>query len=79
MAALATMGNREPRRVAEAVGRTMHDFGDLGQGADRPRTDARHQQKLGKILRCACDGGRQIAEQSSGDDVLRPDIVMRGA
>jgi hypothetical protein len=31
MPVLPAMGDREPRRVAEAVGRAMHDLGDLGQ------------------------------------------------
>ena len=78
MPVLAAMGDREPRRVAEAVGCAMHDLGDLGQRADRPCTDPRHQQKLGKILRTTFRGSRQIAVQSPGDDVLWPDIVMGG-
>jgi hypothetical protein len=56
----------------------MHNLGDLGRGADRPCTDARHQQKLGIILRTTFGGGGEIAVQSSGDNVLGPDIVMGG-
>jgi hypothetical protein len=40
MSVLPTMGDRESRRVVEAVGGAMHDLGDLGQGADRACTDA---------------------------------------
>ena len=31
MSILAAVGDRKPRRVAEAVRRAMHDFRDLGQ------------------------------------------------
>jgi hypothetical protein len=78
MAVFATMGHRKPRRIAESVGCAMHDLGDLGQRADGPCADAGHEQKLGEILRTAFGGGRQIAVQTSGDDVLGPDIVMVG-
>jgi len=70
MPVLAAMSDREPRRITEAVRSAMHDLGDLGQGADRPCTDARHQQKLGEILRTACGRGCEITVQSSGYDVL---------
>ena len=78
MAVFAAMGNGEPRRIAEAVGCAMHDFGDLGQRADGACADAGHEQKLGEVLRTAFGGGRQVAVQASGDDVLGPDVVMIG-
>ena len=58
MAVFAAMGDREPGRIAEAAGRAMHDLGDLSQRTYRPRADARHEKKLGKILRTAFCGGR---------------------
>jgi hypothetical protein len=46
MPILAAMGDGESRRIAEAMGRAMDDLRDLGQRADGPCADARHQQKL---------------------------------
>ena len=78
MPVLPAMGDGKSRRVAEAIGRAVHDLGDLGQRADRSCTDARHQQKFGKIRGTALGRGGEIAMQAAGHDVLRPDIVMRG-
>ena len=78
MPILAAMGDRESRRIAKAVGRAMHDFGDLGQCTDGSRTDTRHEQKLGEIFRPEVGRSRQSAVQTSGDDVLGPNIMMTG-
>lgn len=78
MPVLAAMSDREPRRIAEAIGRAMNDLRDLGQRTDGPCTDAGNEQKLGEILRTACGGSCQVAVQASGDDVPGPDIVMTG-
>ena len=78
MPVLATMSDRESRRVAEAIGRAMDDLGDLGERSDSPGADARDQQEFREILRTAFSGSRQIAVQASSDNVLGPDIVMGG-
>ena len=76
MPILAAVGDRKSRRIAEAVRRAMDDLGNLGQRADGAGADAGHEQKLREIPRPAFGGGRQIAMEASGDDVLGPDIVM---
>ena len=78
MPVLAAMSHGKTRWIAEAVGRPMNDFSDLGQSADGPCANARHQQKLREILRTAFGGGGEIAVQSPSDDVLWPDIVVGG-
>ena len=44
MPVLAVMGDRKSCGIAEAIGRAMYDFGDLGQRSDGPYADARHEQ-----------------------------------
>ena len=78
MPVLAAMGEREPRRVAKAVGRAMHNLRDHGQRADGACANARHEQELREIGRTGFGGSRQVAVQPPGDYVFRSDIVMVG-
>jgi hypothetical protein len=63
-------------RVAEAVGRAMHDFGDHGKRANSACSKARNEQELREIERTAFGGGRQVAVQAPGDDIFHPDVMM---
>ena len=49
MPVLAAMGERKPRRVAEAAWRAVHHLRHHGERPDRACADARHQQQLGEI------------------------------
>ena len=77
VAVLAAVGDREPRRVAEPVGRAVDDLGDLRERAHRAGADPRHEQEVGEILRAAVGGRREIGVQAADDDVLGPHVVAR--
>ena len=51
MPVLAAMRKGETRQVREAVGRSVHDFGNHCQRAYRPRTDTWNQQQFGEVDR----------------------------
>ena len=78
MPVLAAMGHREPRRVAKAVRRAMHDFGDHGKRANSACANARNEQELREIGRTAFGGGRQVAVQAPGDDIFCHQRVLCG-
>ena len=56
MPVFAAMGDRKPRRIAETIGRAMHNLSNLGQRTDGPCADAGHEQKLRKVLRTTFGG-----------------------
>jgi hypothetical protein len=60
MPVLAAMRKRKARRVREAVGRSMHDFGNHRQRAYRPRTDTWNEQQFGEVDRRPIRCGSQI-------------------
>ena len=76
VAVLTAMREREARRIAEAVGRSMRDFRDHGQGANRPRADAGDEQEFREIGWAACGCCRQITVQATRDDVTGANVVM---
>ncbi len=77
MTILATMGERESRRVAKAVGRAMDHLRHHRQRLHGAGADAGRQQQVREIDRAAFGGGSQGAVQAAGEHVARAHIMMR--
>jgi hypothetical protein len=73
---LAAMGQREAGRIPKAIRRPVYDFGDHRERSNRPRADARRQQKVGKVDGTALGRRRERAVQLTGEDVAGSHIVM---
>src|SRR3984893_14348638 len=76
MPVLSAMRKRKARRVGEAVGRSVHDFGNHRQRAYRPRTDTWNEQQFGEVDRRPIRCGSQIGVKARRQHVACPDIVM---
>src|SRR6516165_1687461 len=76
MPVLAAMGHRKPRRVSKPVGCAMDDLGDHCQRPNRPGTDTRDQQQIGKILWARIHGRGQRRMQPPEIDIARAYIEM---
>jgi len=76
MPVLAAMRKRKARRVREAVGRSVHDFGNHRQRAYRPRTDTWNEQQFGEVDRRPIRCGSQIGVKARRQHIACPDIVM---
>ncbi|MDR6138106.1 hypothetical protein QE438_001410 [Pseudoxanthomonas sp. SORGH_AS 997] len=76
MPVLAAMGQREPRRIAEAARRAVQHLGHHRQRAHGARAHAGHLQQRGEVLRPLLGGRGQAAVQPAQDDVLGAHIVM---
>ena len=78
MSVLAAMGEREPRGIAEAIGRAMHTSATCASArtvrAPTPGTSSSSAKSRGP----AFGRGREIAVQAPRDDVFGPDVVMGG-
>jgi hypothetical protein len=74
---LAAMGQREPRRIGEAIRRAMHHLGHHRQRLYGAGADAGRQQQLRKIYRTAFGRRRQRAVQAAGEDVAGAHIMVR--
>ena len=75
MPVLAAMRKRKAHRVREAVGRSMHDFGNHRQRAHRPRTDTWNEQQFGEVDRRPIRCGSQIGVKARRQHVACPDTA----
>ena len=76
MPVLAAMGEREARRIGEAIGRAVHHFGHHGECPHRAGADAWRQKQFGEV------GGSSFATavrrrvQARREQVARAHVVM---
>jgi hypothetical protein len=70
------MRKRKARRVGEAVGRSVHDFGNHRQRAYRPRTDTWNEEQLGEVGRTPIRCGNQIGVKARRQHIAWADLVM---
>ena len=77
MAVFAAVREREARRIGEAAGRSVHDFGNQRERLQRARAEIFEQQQRGKIAELALVGDGQHRAQPFQVDVSRAHVVMR--
>ena len=56
MPVLAAMGEREARRIGEAIGRAVHHFGHHRQRPHRASADAGNEKQFGEVGRSPIGG-----------------------
>jgi len=77
MAVLAAMREREPRRIGESGGRTVHHFRDERERLQRPRPQLLDQQKRREVAELPLVRECQDSAEPPRIDVSGANVVMR--